>query len=241
MKIPIIYIPKTRFKRFLIIEKRFKSNKEIIPIGCDCHPAYTLQKLNLRKQSLPFDWLNTNPILGLSFVLNNIQTDFSGFLKGLSKNERGHVVSAEYPYAEFMHEKNLIDNSQDREKFTRRIDRFQKLKDKDCYYLYNTTSSSLKSERQVIELYNSTVEFVSQINKKQMLCIYIRYDETLLENQKNCEMLLDLLGKIEKVKAVNYVREKDKEGIWGNENTYPTLYKSLGIKLRKTVPKMYVK
>jgi hypothetical protein len=82
-----------------------------------------------------------------------MQTDFSGFLKGLRKNERGYVVSDEYPYAEFMHEKNLIENSLDREKFIRRIDRFQKLKDKDCYYLYNTTSSSLESERQVIELY----------------------------------------------------------------------------------------
>lgn len=241
MKIPIIYIPKTRFKRFLMIEKRFKLKNEVIPIGCDCHPAYTLQKLNLRKQSLPFDWLNTNPILGLSFVLKNMQTDFSGFLKGLRKNERGYVVSDEYPYAEFMHEKNLIENSLDREKFTRRIDRFQKLKDKDCYYLYNTTSSSLKSERQVIELYKSAVEFVSQINEKQILCIYIRYDENLMENQNNCEMLLELLGKIKNVKAVNYIREKDKEGIWGNENKYPALYKSLGIKLKKTIPKMYVK
>lgn len=242
MKIPLLYIPKTRFKKYLIIEKRFKCAKEIIPIGCDCHPAYTLQKLHIRKHSLPFDWLDTDAIKGISFVSSNIKTHFSGFLKGLVKNKKGHIVSNEYPYAEFVHEKNLIENKLDIEKFGRRIDRLEKLMHTDCFYLYNVKSSSLESKAQVTEFYRSVVEFQTLMKGEQLLCIYIRYDENLNENKNNCEMLLELLGNTKNVNSANYIREKSKAGIWGNAKKYPMLYRSLGIRIRNSlIPKMYIK
>ena len=239
MKIPIFYFPKTRFKKYLIIEKTFKCADEIIPIGCDCHPAYTLQKLNIRKHSLPFDWLNTDPLRGLEFVTNNLATSFSGFLSGLYKNERGHPVSERYPYAEFMHEKNLIENKLDREKFSRRIIRLEKLRDQACYYLYNITGSSLETENHVIKFYKSVIAFQSLLKENQLLCIYIRHDESLKENKHNCEMLLGLISKLSYVKCSNfYIKNKDKNGIWGNKNKYPMLYKSLGIKISLGLPRI---
>lgn len=42
----------------MYIENRYKCKHIIIPIGCDCHPAYMLSSIHLRKISLPFDWLN---------------------------------------------------------------------------------------------------------------------------------------------------------------------------------------
>lgn len=72
-----------------------------------------------------------------------------------------------------MHEKNLIENNSDKEKFIVRIDRFQRLLDKDCYFLYNLSSYSLKLEKHVIGFYNSVIDFDSQINGKQFLCICI--------------------------------------------------------------------
>lgn len=86
-----------------------------------------------------------------------------------------------------------------------------------------------------------SIDFNSQLNGKQFHCIYIWYDENLKENQNNCEMLLALLGKIKNIKITNYIREKEKEGIWGNEKKYPTLYKALGIKIHLRFPKIYIK
>jgi hypothetical protein len=240
MKIPILYIPKTRFKKYLSVEKTFKSKKPIIPIGCDCHPAYTLQKLHIRQDSLPFDWLNTDPIQGLKYVSNNLATSFDGFISGLYKNKRGHIVANKYPYAEFVHEQNLIESKLDREKFGRRINRLAKLKDKACYYLYTIPSFSLKSETQVLEFYKSVREFASHLKSHQNLCIYIRYDESLNEQKNNCEMLLELLRKTKNVNSSNYIRKKSKQGIWGDKNEYPRLYKSLGIEISLGIPKVKI-
>lgn len=241
MRIPIFYIPKTRFKKFVIVERRYKCNKEIIPLGCDCHPAHTLQKLNIRKTSLPFDWLNNDPIKSLLFVRENIETNFRDFLANLFRNARGHIVSEKYPYAEFMHEKNLVENKSDRDKFIRRIERFQHFLEKEVYFLYNITSESLESEKNVYEFYNSVLEFSSLIRPKQTLCIYIRYDESLNENKIHCDKLLELLKEVKSVQTVNYIRNIKKEGLWGNPKFYLSLYSSLGIKVHLAFPRIYLK
>ena len=241
MKIPLIYIPKTRFKKFIYFEKKYFCNNEIIPIGCDCHPAYTLQKLNIRKRSLPLDWLNTDAVKGLEFVNENIANNFRDFLSGLYKNDRGHVVSKQFPYAEFMHEENLIESETDRAKFKRRIQKFLKLKHERAYYLYNVTSEALTSDKIVMEFYNSAVKFQSNLERKQLLCIYIRYDESYNENYTYCDKLLNSLKNTKKIKATKYLREREKEGIWGNEKKYSKLYRSLGIKIYLTFPKMFIK
>ena len=56
------------FKYVLKVSRQFKPTKAIIPIGCDCHPAYMLDKVKIRKESLPFDWLDTEPLLALQYA-----------------------------------------------------------------------------------------------------------------------------------------------------------------------------
>jgi len=241
MTIPILFIPKTRFKKFLIIEKKYSCRKEIVPIGCDCHPAFTLKKLNIRNKSLPFDWLNTDSIKGLQFISENLKNDFSGFLDSLYRNHRGQIVSEKYPYAEFLHEKKLIEQQSDRDKFIRRIDRLKRLLDNEIYYLYNVKSDSLKSQTEVDSFYQSVIDFTSLLKNNQVLCIYIRYDESLEENESHCKKLLESLSGIKNVKIANYIREKKNEGIWGNKKYYPALYKALGIKIRLSFPRIYIK
>lgn len=172
-------MPKSRFKKFLFIEKNYSCRKEIIPIGCDCHPTYTLQKLYIRTKSLPFDWLNTNSIKGLEFVSENFKNDFIDFLRNLYINDRGHIVSEKYPYAEFMHEKNIIKQKSERDKFIRRIGRIKRLLNNEIYFLYNLTSSSLNSQKEVDSFYKSVIKFTNLLKNNQVLCIYIRYDESL--------------------------------------------------------------
>ena len=241
MRIPLFYIPKTSFKKFLVIEKRYKCKRAIIPLGCDCHPAHTLQKLNIRKTSLPFDWLNNDPIKSLLFVSENLDNNFNDFLDNLYRNSRGYIVSERFPYAEFIHEDNLIENNLDRKKFLRRIERFKKLLKEEVYFLYNITSESLDSKKNVYDFYNSVLNFISKLNANHTLCIYIRYDESLNENENYCEMLLKLLREIKNVKIATYIRYRDQEGIWGDAKYYISLYTLLGIKVSMTFPKIYLK
>lgn len=80
-----------------------------IPIGPNCHPAGNLRNLKLRKESLPFDWLNCNQNHLFEYVNNLIDTKFSNFTTNLIYNYRGKVISKNYDYVEFLHH-DLIKN-----------------------------------------------------------------------------------------------------------------------------------
>lgn len=51
-----------------------------ISLGSSCSVAYQLQKLNLKKETLPFDWIRTPNI---SFVLDLIKNNFNSFFDDL--------------------------------------------------------------------------------------------------------------------------------------------------------------
>lgn len=240
MKIPIIILP--NYRKYLIIEKTYVSKNLIIPIGCDCHPSYTLGKLNIRKDSLPFDWLNTDAVFGLQYVVDNFKTNFSNFLSNLVLNEKGNVVSNNYPYAEFLHEKDLITNPLTREKFERRISKFQKFyQTNDCIFLYNVTSESLINSEKATVFIKSVEDFSKIIKANDKVFIYIRFDENYLENEIFSNQVFDALQKINKVSTTKYLRSLKKYGGWGNEKEYYNLYKNLGIKLNLSFPKFYFK
>jgi hypothetical protein len=84
-----------------------------IPIGVNCHPAMNLNMLNLRKMSLPFDWLLINSLNIFEYINDLIRTDFINFTKKLEYNHRNKVISQYYPYTEFFHH-DLIKNTSDK-------------------------------------------------------------------------------------------------------------------------------
>lgn len=240
MRLPILYIPKTRFKKFLHIEKKYKSVNTIIPIGSDCHPAYILQTLFLRKNSLPFDWLNINPISSLKYINDNIQNQFKDFLVEPQKNERGYLVSKKYPDAEFMHEKEL-NTKESIEKFDRRIIRLIKIvKTEKVIYLHNLPVNSIKSENDIREYIQNVKYFFDNINLDSTLHIYLRYDENEEENSFLINKLTVELNKL-RIKYCKYVRKLNDFGIWGNKEDYPNFIKSLQIDIKMTFPKIYIK
>jgi len=242
MKIPLIYIPNTKFKRFLYVEKSFSSLNTIIPLGCDCHPAYCLQKLHIRTQSFPFDWLNTKASKGICFVNDNIETGFTHFLDNLIVNGNGNVISNHYPDTEFIHEAHLIDNADSRLKIKRRIKRFQEVVNKNAVsFLYNIPVSQLMNNGDIEELLTSIRSFVSKLPEDSQLHVYLRYDEADDENQELSVTLFQALKTINKVRVVKYTRQFSKYGIWGDKSKYPDLLKRLGIPLQRTFPKIYIK
>lgn len=241
MRIPLLYIPKTRIRKVLYIEKRYRYERAIVPLGSDCHPAYTLQKLNLRESSFPFDWLNTESIRGLLFVRQNIENRFKYFIHNMRKNDFGNLVSEKYPYSEFIHEKNIDGNAADIDRFKRRITRFLRLLERDVSFLYNVTGSSFTTEKAVDFFYGSVVDFLSVMKKNDKLHMYIRYDEDCRENEIQCNRLIEKIGNLDQVVIVRYLRSKSQYGTWGNENKYLALYDELGIKLKQTFPRMFIK
>jgi hypothetical protein len=241
MRIPLLYIPKTRYKKFLHFEKGNKADALIIPLGHDCHPAYTLQELKLRKISYPFDWLKIEPRQSIAYVVENIRDGFSHWISDLTRNERNYVISGRYPHAEFMHQNNLIENAGVRKKFRDRAARFLSvIKKKDLYFLHNLSADALKNENDV-EFYIETIRQLTALFKENdHLYLYIRFDESEDENKAMVNLLLKRLEAFPSITTAKYIRFKQQYGNWGNPKCYKDLYADLGIKIRETY-RFYIK
>lgn len=240
MRIPLIYIPKTRWKIYLYIQKRYKSKNIIIPIGCDCHPTHTLSQLLLRNCSYPFDWLSIQPIRCFDYLNNNLEDKFDLFLKGIQKNERGYYIAEKYPYSEFMHEKSLRE-PKSINKFNRRINRFtQAFNDKKIIFLHNIPVIAIKSRDDVTSYIQGVKTFQNLLRNNSSLHSYLRFDEHSNENNQYADQLFLELEKLN-VNVYRYVRELKKYGIWGDKTRYKKLYDGLQIRIKPGFPKIYVK
>jgi hypothetical protein len=230
MKIPI-YIP--GHKKCIVIEKQYYCDDLIIPIGCDCHPTWMLNKLHIRNQSLPFDWLLTDSLQGLHYVADNLLNDFKFYQANTYKNIRNNVAAEKYPFSEFVHEGDLIENQRTQKKMQRRVERFKSLfKENKTIFIHNVISLGIKSDDDVSYFLNSVNEFLAQIKPADTLHLYIRYDESFDENKAYCDALFDKLKRIKRVHAAKYIRYLEKDGIWGSEMEYPQLMSDLKIPIK---------
>lgn len=227
------------FQYQLKINKRFKSVKALLPIGCDCHPAYMLSKLELRNESFPFDWLDTKPSLALNFAFETIQSEFRFFLSDLEKNVEGKVFSKKHPEALFYHFDDLIENINFQKKIKERTQRFLKLyKDKACYFLHTVTSQAIEKESDLQFVTQSIDKFSSILKPNDELLIYLRFDESLTENSCHAQLLEKTIQSYSQVKMISYVRHKEKFGIWGDETYYKKLVNNIGIHTKIGFPKI---
>ena len=224
---------KLPFHYQLKINKQYKPLKSILPIGCDCHPAYMISKLELRNESLPLDWLDTKPSLALYYAFINIKDNFSDFLIDLKKNEDGKVFANKYPEALFYHFDDLIENVQLQNKIRQRIARFLELRSsKSCYYLHTLPSSSIATTENLEFVKESIINFKSLLKNNDELIIYLRFDESFEEHKENAQLLQDFADSLSQVRLIKYLRFKDKFGIWGDESQYKKLMHELGIKTK---------
>ncbi len=227
------------FQFQLKLNKQYSVNKTLLPIGCDCHPAYMLSKLGLRKESLPFDWLDTKPHLALNFAYATIQSEFEFFLTDLDKNEQGKVFSKQHPEALFYHFDDLIENINLQNKITERSQRFIKLyKVKPNYFIHTISSNAFEQKEDLDFILESITNFTTLLKVTDKLLIYLRFDESLSENSKHVKLLENTIQFFPQVKIISYVREKIKYGIWGDESKYRQLIKSLGVKTKMRFPKI---
>lgn len=242
MKIPLLYIPGTKLKKFLHIEPGYNADKPVVPIGCDCHPAWMLKKLHLRKSGYPFDWLDTQAHLGLEYVNQNIKTDLKHYLEDITLNAEGNIIAEKYPYAVMLHEVDLIAGSAGRAKLERRVERFRKRSKKgNNRYLYILPIDKIANEAQADVFLASVAGFTALMKEGDSLHIILRYDESTDEHQLITEKLLFGLKDISNVYAAQYARQLKKYGLWGNPAGYTALFNDLKIPIKRTFTKIYVK
>ncbi|MBK6476395.1 MAG: hypothetical protein IPF95_17070 [Flavobacteriales bacterium] len=236
MKIRIVPIP--NHSRYLHIEPKYGYGKIIVPVGCDCHPAYVLEKLNIRIQSLPFDWLDIEPVNCLSYVHQNLANKFQMFVADPIRNEKGNIISRAYPSAEFLHEKDLIESLADQQKMQRRALRLMDLYGKEpCAFMHNIPSRALSSIGNIEQISDHIQRFMDLIKPSDTLHIYIRYDESLEENRSHCELL-----KIKRIPACYCCRSHSsqrKERYLGRPGTIPDLLRSIRIEIHRKFPKSF--
>lgn len=213
------------------IERKIITLKPIIPLGADCHPANILKSLGIRKESYPFDWMNTEHHKCIEYVNENIKNDFNLFLSHLVKNHKNNIVSNNYTYAEFYQFKDLINNEKTQKKIKLRANKFLDIiQKKSCYFLLNVSAKEMKDSK-INEFIFSIKEFHRITNYKHDLLIYIRFDDNINENKETVGRVLSELEVLEKTRVVKYLRGLATYGIWGNEKDYIDLLKRLNVKL----------
>lgn len=158
----------------------------IISLGCDCQVAYQLQRLNLRRCSLPFDWTVTTSTKTLKVLKKN----FRGWMKfrklrDLNKPTldrlglRKQVLDSKYDinHIHVFYEKNSIKNQYKAIKIIqkKRIKRFLEIiNKKNNKILFIITNTTLVDS---VELYN----FLKKKNGNSKLLVLNHTTEYKLE------------------------------------------------------------
>ena len=198
--------------------------------------------MKFRTISFPFDWLFSNSIKGLKLVNENIKHNFQFFLADLEINERNYIISKHYPYTEFFHEKNLIENESDRSRLKNRANKFLNYIDKNsCTFLYVINHDHIKNEDDINEFILYINEFHQLTNYNHSLKIYVKCPTNVSEFQF-IDQLITKSNNIKNTKAVHYYLDTIKYGMWGNPKDYVHLLKSLDIKVKQSiVPEILLK
>jgi hypothetical protein len=142
-----------------------------ISLGSSCSVAYQLQKLNLKKETLPFDWIRTPNI---SFVLELIKNNFINFFDNLEfvkDDEKFPFIEDNEDFDKVLDKKTKIYKNENigffhdfkdnitlddvKEKYNRRIIRF--------YNLIKTPSIFIRDE---IKFKESNIPIYNELNKE---------------------------------------------------------------------------
>ena len=202
-------------------------------IGSDCHPAMVLKNLNLRQKSSPFDWIDTKGISVFEYFYENITTDFKYFLYDLEKNEKSQPYSKKYPNSIFLHDLDIIENNNVKEKYIKRIERLQlNYNNSKCVFVCNITSNSILSNYIVSKLYVDCLKIINDdifITNRHSLYIYIRYDEDFTENEEYCNSFYTKIKNLNNNNVLinKYCRKFKEDGIWGDASKYSIFFEDL--------------
>ncbi len=94
-----------------------------VPIGSNCLIAHHLDKSNLRKESLPFDWIFLPSCKIFEYVTELLRKEFSDFMENMKYDSDKYVECTNYEGTKYMHH-DLIGNVDARATMEKRCKRF---------------------------------------------------------------------------------------------------------------------
>jgi len=183
-----------------------------ISLGPTCSVAYQLQKLNLKKESLPFDWIRCNSVLT---VLDLIKNNFNGFL-----NDLIHVKDDEkFPFIDeseesfddikdmktkiyktnkigFFHDfKDGVTFDDVKEKYDRRIKRFYDVSKNKSVFIRD----DIYFKESNIPIYNELNKIIKEFNNDNQLVLIINISKNKVFNLSNLDKSIKVFIDTEKI------------------------------------------
>jgi len=192
-----------------------------VSLGPNCHPAGNLKHLKFRDNSLPFDWLLMESHLGIKYVNDNINKNFSLFTKELD-SKKNKVFSKNYPETLFFHH-NLIKDPSLIETFNRRGQKFIDLisdESNSIIFLYMLELDVYNNKEKFDIFLQSIKEFENneKIKAEFKLIIYINNDNTQYEL-----ILYPEINSLHHTFFLKYIRNKSINKIYGDKNDFKKL------------------
>ena len=213
-----------------------------ISLGPNCHAAANLNMLRKRHTSLPFDWLSMPEKRAISYINENINTNFKYFISNIKKNEKGECYAERFPYVTFPHH-NLLENSSEFDKlkahfffnetyerqdgsiidkFKRRINRFIKILNNPkniCVFCYHISLKTWKNKIDTQNIIEQIKLFLRKCRAKYKFLLYIQIndgDTGVPEDQMH-----------EGLYVRTYTLDKSKNAEFGNHLDFQTLLNSV--------------
>lgn len=200
----------------------------IIPLGDDCHTTMLLQKLNLRKHQLAFDWIASNPAITLFEVAELIATDFLGYTDGISIDVNKSIRNFDGYSFRFGHFPELLTDSAFKEQFKQRHIKFQQLIRQDVVFLFSVLAH-LITKVTIQSLYDSILKFNSLMLEGQLLAIYIKY-----ENDASLFDGLLKLNRHKKIRIILYHTNFKQFGVFDSVKQYANILYRLGVDIKQS-------
>jgi hypothetical protein len=162
-----------------------------ISLGPTCSVAYQLQKLEKKKESLPFDWIRCPNIKDVIYLIEN---NFKGFLDEISfvrndtkfpiikdseifdevADKETKVYRNEKLNIGFFHDfKNGITLEEVREKYNRRIKRFYETIQEKCIFFRD----DMYFHQENVEDYNNLYRILAEFNDQNKLVLIINMNK----------------------------------------------------------------
>lgn len=172
-----------------------------ISLGPNPHPAAHLKQLEIDISNSPFNWLHTPFQIGIKYVNDNINNDFSLFLKDLSVNDKNKIISKNYPKTEII-ERESIKNLSFFKQYENKIKKFLDVisnQDNEITFIYNYSYNLYKDENKFNEFCRSLEELEN--NKK----IRAKYNILVYVLNKEDFKLVDYKNKLNKTVFLKYI------------------------------------
>ena len=179
-----------------------------ISLGPNCHAAGNLTSLDLRNQSLPFDWLLCDEKRVFEYINDLINTNFCNFTTNLKYNNKEKVISANYEYVQFFHH-DLLKNNTHRQVY-------HNFHDKKDYNenLIEVMNRRGKKFMDIISNEDNEVIFLCMINYNKLIKNGMIHDNKLFKDMINFDNNKNIKCKY---KVLVYLHNKDDDLIIPNE------------------------